>query len=123
MDFVYVEDVARANIQAALAPVSDEVFNIASGTETSLNELATTLIQVMGADLQPEYGPERKVNPVPRRLADISKARKLIGFNPTIALQDGLCRLVDWWNEQRRIEDARYVQQNTHDPAYQAVDG
>ena len=71
MDFVYVEDIAWANILAAKAPVTDEVFNVASGVETSLNELAQTLLQIMGSTLQPIYGPERKVNPVPRRLADV----------------------------------------------------
>jgi UDP-glucose 4-epimerase len=101
MDFVYIEDIARANILAAQADVTDEVFNIASGTETSLNELATTLARVMGSNLQPEYGPERKVNPVPRRLADVNKARRMLGFESRVALEDGLCRLVGWWKEER----------------------
>lgn len=102
MDFVYVEDVARANILAAKAPVSDEVCNIASGTETSLKELADALLKVMGATVAPEYGPERKVNPVPRRLADTSKARRLLGFETQIPLDIGLGRLVAWWREERR---------------------
>src|SRR5262249_37224759 len=101
MDFVYIEDVARANILAAQADVTDEVFNIANGVETSLNELANTLLIVMGSDLRPEYGPERKVNPVPRRLADVSKARQLLGFETRISLEDGLRRLVEWWQEER----------------------
>lgn len=101
MDFVYIEDIARANILAAQADVTDEVFNIASGTETSLNELATTLARVMGSNLQPEYGPERKVNPVPRRLADVNKARRMLGFESRVALEDGLRRLVGWWKEER----------------------
>ena len=63
-----------ANILAAKADVTDEVCNIASGVETSLNELAHTLLQVMGSRSHPEYGPERKVNPVPRRLADIEQS-------------------------------------------------
>ena len=102
MDFVYVEDVARANILAAKASAVDEVFNIASGTETSLKELADTLLRVMGATIAPEYGPERKVNPVPRRLADTSKARRLLGFEAHVPLEVGLGRLVAWWREERR---------------------
>ena len=82
MDFVYIEDIARANVLAAQSNVTDEVFNIASGTETSLNELAHTLLRVMGSRLQPEYGPERKVNPVPRRLADTRKAKLMLDFRP-----------------------------------------
>ena len=51
MDFVYIDDVARSNVLAAAADASDEVFNVASGTETSLLELAQMLIEVMGADV------------------------------------------------------------------------
>lgn len=96
MDFVYVQDIARANILAAQADVTDEVINIASGTETSLNELAYALLRVMGSDLQPEYGPERKVNPVPRRLADVRKAEQLLGFKARVPLEEGLRQLVRW---------------------------
>ena len=101
MDFIYIEDIARANILAAQTDVTDEVFNIASGTETSLNQLAETLLRVMGSDLQPEYGPERKVNPVPRRLADVSKAKRLLAFEACILLEEGLRRLVAWWQCER----------------------
>jgi len=101
MDFVYIEDIARANILAAKSTATDEVFNVASGTETSLNELAHSLLEVMGSDLRPEYGPERKVNPVPRRLADTKKARQLLGFEASVPLDVGLRRLVAWWREER----------------------
>jgi UDP-glucose 4-epimerase len=101
MDFVYIEDVARANVLALASDVSDEVFNIASGTETSLNQLADALLAVMGSKLRPEYGPERKVNPVSRRLADISKAERLLGWKPTVNLDEGLRRLVKWWEASR----------------------
>ena len=104
MDFVYVDDVARANIAAAVAPVSDQVFNIASGAETSLRGLADALLRVMGSDLEPEYGPERKVNPVSRRLADTSAARDRLGFVAQVDLDEGLRRLVDWWQSERTDE-------------------
>jgi nucleoside-diphosphate-sugar epimerase len=51
----------------------------------------------MGSDLEPEFGPERKVNPVSRRLADTSAARDLLGFTAQVDLDEGLRRLVDWW--------------------------
>ena len=102
MDFIYVEDIARSNILAAQANVTDQVFNVASGMETSLNELAAALARVMGSDVKPEYGPERKVNPVPRRLADVSKARRLLGFEANVSLEEGLRRLVQWWREEKR---------------------
>jgi UDP-glucose 4-epimerase len=101
MDFVYIEDVARSNILALESDLTDDVFNVASGTETSLNELAAALLKVMGSDLQPEYGAERKVNPVPRRLADTTKAERQLGFEATVGLEEGLRRLVAWWKEQR----------------------
>ncbi|MEA2063513.1 MAG: NAD-dependent epimerase/dehydratase family protein [Gemmatimonadota bacterium] len=96
MDFIYVEDIAEANILAAQAGVTDEVFNIGSGTETSLNDLARILLKVMGSDLGPEYGPQRKVNPVPRRLADTAKAKRLLGFKARTGLEQGLRNLVDY---------------------------
>jgi len=103
MDFVYIDDVARANIACLKADVTDEVFNVASGVETNLNELAAALMRVMGApNLKPEYGPERKVNAVPRRLADTSKAEKLLGFKAQVGLEEGLARLVDWWGSQKK---------------------
>jgi UDP-glucose 4-epimerase len=101
MDFVYIEDIARANILAAKSDVVDDVFNVASGVETSLNDLASSLLKVMGSDLKPEYGPARKVNAVPRRLADTTNARQMIGFQAQISLEDGLRRLVDWWQANR----------------------
>jgi len=102
MDFIYIEDIARANILAAKAVATDEVFNVASGTETSLNELAQMLLRTMGSNLQPEYGPERKVNPVPRRLADVHKAHRLLGFDAQVPLNEGLSRLVSWWRDEQR---------------------
>jgi UDP-glucose 4-epimerase len=101
MDFVHVDDVARANIGAAAARVTDEVFNIGSGVETSLTELADTLLAATGSPLRPEHAEARKVNPVPRRLADIGKARRMLGYEPTIGLADGLRQLVSWWQEEQ----------------------
>jgi UDP-glucose 4-epimerase len=97
MDFVYIDDVARANLAALESPCDDEVFNVASGTETSLRDLAQALLEVMGSKLQPEYGPERKVSPVTRRLADVRKAEAMLSFRARVGLQEGLSRLVDWW--------------------------
>jgi UDP-glucose 4-epimerase len=102
MDFVYVTDIARANLLAAESDVSDEVFNVASGVETSLNDLANALLRVMGrADMPLEYGPQRAVNPVPRRLADTSKAKRLIGFEAQVQLEAGLRDLVGWWQREK----------------------
>jgi len=102
MDFVYIDDVARANVDALRADCEDEVFNVASGCETSLAELASALLSVMGAQgLVPEHGPERSVNPVPRRLASTEKAERLLGFRSQVGLHDGLSQLVAWWRVHR----------------------
>ncbi len=101
MDFVFVDDIARANLLAATADVTDEVFNVASGVESSLLDLADTLLAVMGSDLEPEFGPERAVNPVRRRLADTSRAREALGFEAEVDLASGLERLVEWWANER----------------------
>jgi UDP-glucose 4-epimerase len=102
MDFVYVEDVARANLLAAGAPVTDAAFNVASGTETSLLELAHLLLRVMGSDLAVEHGPARAVNGVTRRLADTTLAREDLGFEAQVGLEEGLERMVAWWRAERR---------------------
>ncbi|MDB9537692.1 SDR family NAD(P)-dependent oxidoreductase [Dolichospermum planctonicum CS-1226] len=109
MDFVYIEDIARANILAAKADITDMVFNIASGVETSLNDLAHSLLKVMGSDLQPEYKPERQVNPVQRRLADVSQAKQLLNFQSQVSLEAGLSRLVTWWHQQKLTKEMSHV--------------
>jgi UDP-glucose 4-epimerase len=107
MDFIYIDDVARANVLALASDVTDDAINIASGCETSLLELAHALLAAMNSDLRPVFADERSVNPVRRRLADTSKARRLLGFHPEISLREGLERLTDWWQRQAvRIESA-----------------
>lgn len=97
MDFIFSEDIARANILAAESDVSDRVYNIASGVETSLLDLAKTLSKVMGVNTPPEHVEERKVNPVPRRLADTRAAERDLGFRAEVSLEEGMRRLVQWW--------------------------
>ena len=101
MDFVFTEDIARANLLAAGSDVVDGVYNIASGTETSLLGLAQALLRVMGSDLEVEHGPERAVNGVTRRLADTTAARVDLGFEARVGLEEGLRRLVEWWRPLR----------------------
>ena len=100
MDFIEVSDVVRANLLAATASVSDEVYNIASGVETSLDQLAHALLHAMGSDLDVEHGAAREVAAVERRLASTSKATKELGFTAEIGLAEGLERLVEWWRRR-----------------------
>jgi UDP-glucose 4-epimerase len=101
MDFVFTADVARANLLAAVSDRADGVYNVASGTETTLLGLAEALLEVMGSDLAVEHGPHRVVNGVARRLADTRSAREDLGFEAEVGLHDGLRRLVEWWRPQR----------------------
>jgi UDP-glucose 4-epimerase len=100
MDFIHVEDVARANILAARAPVTDAVYNIATGTEVSLNECADLLLVAMDSSLKLEFAPARKVNPVPRRVAATWRAQQEIGFQAVIPFEQGLRSLVNWWRRE-----------------------
>jgi UDP-glucose 4-epimerase len=100
MDLVYVGDVARANILAAESDVTDDVFNVGSATETTLRQLLDELLQLSGrTDLEPRFEPERKVNPVRRRLSSIDRARDLLGYEPRTSLADGLRALIAWREE------------------------
>ncbi|MFC4529957.1 NAD-dependent epimerase/dehydratase family protein [Sphaerisporangium dianthi] len=102
MDFVYTEDIARANLLAAASDATDEVFNIAASTETSLRGLAEALMAVMDAsDLGLEFGPARAVNGVTRRLADVSAAAERLGWKAEVDLEEGLRRLVAWWRAEK----------------------
>ncbi|HET9715247.1 MAG TPA: NAD-dependent epimerase/dehydratase family protein [Pseudolabrys sp.] len=102
MDFVHVRDVARANVFAARADVDDAVFNIGSGMETSLINLLRALLRAMGReDLKPQFGSERKVNAVTRRLSSTEAARRRLGFEASIPLDAGLSDLVEWWRRER----------------------
>jgi UDP-glucose 4-epimerase len=101
MDFVHTRDIARANILAAGSEIREGVYNVASGSETSLLELAEALLRAMDSGLQVEHGPDRAVNGVVRRLADTTAAERDLGFTAETGLEEGLRELVDWWRPLR----------------------
>jgi UDP-glucose 4-epimerase len=103
MDFVYVKDIAKSNIAALQADVSDEAFNIGNCEETSLKELLDVLLKVNHSSLTPEYREENSINPVSRRLADIGKAKELLKFTPTITLEQGMKELSEWYFEKIKL--------------------
>lgn len=97
MDFVYVGDVAEANVRAMKSETSDDVFNVATGIETSLRHLCRLLCDAAGhPGMEPIFEAPRKVNPVTRRLAAVDHAREGIGFVAETTLLDGLRELADW---------------------------
>jgi UDP-glucose 4-epimerase len=104
MDFVFTTDIARANLLAAASDVTEGVYNIASEQETSLRGLAEALLRTMGSEASIEFGPERQVNGVTRRLASTAAARRDLAWTASIGLDDGLRRLVDWWLVERETD-------------------
>ncbi len=103
MDFVHVKDIAHANVLALLSDVSDEAFNVGDQVETSLKQLLDALLKVNNSQLEPVYKEANSINPVSRRLADISKATKLLGYTPSISLEEGLKELSAWYFEKQKI--------------------
>lgn len=102
MDMINVRDIARANILSAARDVTDQVFNIGSGTETSLLDLARQLSVSMGRPgIEPIHQEARAINPVPRRLADIQAAERALGFKAEVSFQDGIAELVEWWRSEK----------------------
>lgn len=98
-DFIYVGDVARANLAALQSDVRDETLNICTGIKTSINELVHLLLELTGSNLEPEYRPAEQQFVIDR-LGDPGKARDLMGFECSIPLREGLGKLIAWRAEQ-----------------------
>ncbi len=94
-DFVYVEDVARANVLGMQAECVDEAFNIGSGVGTTINELVGMLLRLTGSTLAPEYVAEQQIF-VSKRIGSTGKAERLLGFRATTPLAGGLEKLMAW---------------------------
>jgi UDP-glucose 4-epimerase len=101
-DFTYVDNVVDANLRAAETTRGiGQIINVANGERTTLTELLETLKKLTGkTDVQPEYR-EMRAGDVRDSLADISRAREMLGFAPRIGLQEGLQKTIDWWTQSR----------------------
>ena len=102
-DFVYVEDVAAANVLAMKADCADEFFNIGSGIGTSINELVKMVLDLTGSDLKPVYRPDEQ-SFVTHRIGSTEKAEQMLGFKAETSLEEGLRRVVGWRRDARRLE-------------------
>ncbi len=95
-DFTFIENVVSANILASKAKkTSGEIVNVATSTRTTLNHLLTILKDLTGKDIKPIYDKVRKGD-VKQSLADITRAREILGYNPVVNLKEGLKRTIDW---------------------------
>ena len=104
-DFTFVEDVVQANLLAMFtdnANSVNQVYNIAKGEQTSLNELFDMLKEISGKNINAIHGPERNGD-IKHSLADISKARKLLGYDPATSPLDGLRKTFDWYKKNSLI--------------------
>jgi nucleoside-diphosphate-sugar epimerase len=99
-DFTYVDNVVDGVLRAATAPAAaGHVINVATGERISINQLASALQRLLGVEVTPEHVPPRQGD-VRDSLADISKARELLGYQPIVAFDEGLRRTVDWYRSQ-----------------------
>ena len=96
MDLVFVDDVARAFVDAAAADVSGEIFNIATGVETTLRALVRELLLAMDATVPVQFAPDDSGVPAVRRVGDTTRAKRVLGFEAQVPLHEGLRQLVRW---------------------------
>lgn len=99
-DFTYIENVIEANLKACLAPdeASGEAFNIAYGGREYLNDIYFGLTKALGVDIEPIYGPDRKGD-IKHSNADISKAKRLLGYDPEWSFERGIEAAIGWYKE------------------------
>jgi UDP-glucose 4-epimerase len=100
-DFLYVDDLCDGICAAIDAPLHDEVIHLASGEETSINELAGLLLELAGAPETPIRYEERRRGEVERTFAKPGRGAELLGFDPAYSLPEGLRKTVDWFAERR----------------------
>ncbi len=99
-DFTYVANVVDGVLRACHAPAAAGVFNVATGTRISLNELFRTLRGLVGSTLEPTYGPPR-AGDVRDSQADLTRAKTVLGYTPIVPLAEGLARTVEWYRDAR----------------------
>ena len=99
-DFTYIENVIEANLKACLASheAAGQVYNIAYGGQEYLIDIYHELTSALGVDIQPIFGPDR-AGDIKHSNADISKARKMLGYNPDWSFESGIKAAIEWYKE------------------------
>lgn len=95
-DFVYVDDVVRANLLAASSDLGDAIVNVCSGVETRMRDLAALLLELTGSDAGMEFKPQPPGALPARRYGDPARAAELLGFRAETPLREGLAKLIEW---------------------------
>jgi UDP-glucose 4-epimerase len=94
-DFIYVGDTAQANVCALKGNTSDEFYNIGMGVQTSIKELCEQILRIKRSDLKIQYEPAGQTF-VTNRIGSIEKAKRDLGFDAKVELQEGLRKLMEW---------------------------
>jgi len=106
-DFTFVENVVRANILAAETDdLAGQTINIATGNSYSINFVVAEINRILGKDVKPRYAPPRPGD-VRHSRADISLAKTLLGYEPTISFQEGLAKTVEWYAKKAQVAAPR----------------
>ncbi len=115
-DFIYVGDIVDGLLRCATAGEPGDVYNLASGVETSIRELAETINRMTGNDAPVELLPARDWDRSGHRFGSTEKARRVLGFEAAVSLDDGLAQTVDWMRENLPLIDACIQRHASHMP-------
>lgn len=121
-DFTYIDNTVNANLLACKAPaerVAGRVFNIATGERTELNAIIQMLKELTGFTGETRYGPERQGD-IRHSLADITSARRYLGYEPIVSFQEGLRRTLEWYRSQVKVVPSCMHEEN---PEHCNMDG
>lgn len=99
-DFTYIDNVVEANLKACLAPseAAGEAFNIAYGGREYLIDVYSGLVDALGVNIEPTFGPDR-AGDIKHSNADISKAESMIGYHPDFSFEDGIKLAIEWYKD------------------------
>jgi UDP-glucose 4-epimerase len=99
-DYTFISDAVNATILAAVHPKAiGDVFNVGTGVETSVNQLAESINEIEGGNIKIEYVPERDIDNIRRRSIDIEKIHQRLGWSPRINIQRGLKETINWYKQ------------------------
>ena len=99
-DFTFIDDVVEATLLAGISPKADgQVYNVGTGRETTINQLARLVIEITGASVEPAYVDRRDIDNIRRRVVNIEKIRRELRWIPTFTIEQGLRRTYEWLKE------------------------
>jgi UDP-glucose 4-epimerase len=102
-DYIYVGDLARGNLMAMESEVSGEAFNLVTGRDTSQKRIVELALEAAGSDLEPEYVPFKvlRLPPATRQCVSNAKAKRMLGWEPQVTIEEGVRRVLRWVDEKR----------------------